>query len=179
MRGMNPEKHDEVPAASCWPKEKNVSLAQSITKRSETFPENKGSNRWQQDQNVINNIAVKTPQKESLFTKSGAIFQDNSVENSADDSDAATHSSSDSSSLSGYSTRESDLSQNSDTYGSNNAKGRQTGGESMSKLDLSASKDMTMDMILRSSRRFKKAKLIASQYEQEQMESVPDGQLTQ
>ncbi|KAL2233684.1 UNVERIFIED_CONTAM: hypothetical protein Sindi_1548400 [Sesamum indicum] len=165
MRGMKaPEKHDGVPAASCCQKEKNVSLAQSVAKRSETFPENKGSKRWQQDQNVINRIAVRTPQKESLFTKSGAIFQDNSVENSADDSDAATHSSSDSSSLSGYSTGESDLSQYSDTYGSNNAKERHMGGESLSKLD---------------SKRFKKAKLIASQYEQEQMEFVPDGQLTQ
>ncbi|KAL0447205.1 UNVERIFIED_CONTAM: hypothetical protein Slati_1848400 [Sesamum latifolium] len=180
MRGMKaPEKHDEVPAASCWPKEKNVSLAQSIVKRSETFPENRGSKRLRQDQNVINNIVVKTPQKESLFTKSGAIFQDNSVDNSADDSDAANHSSSDSSSLSGYSTGGSDLNQYSDTYGSNNAKRRHSGGESMSKLDLSASKDMAMDMILRSSKRFKKAKLIASQYEQEQMEFVPDSQLTQ
>ncbi|KAK4429744.1 hypothetical protein Salat_1275000 [Sesamum alatum] len=180
------QKPKEVLAKSSW-KEKNTSLDKSSSKRSETFHENRGNKRLQSGLSATYNMAMKTPQKKSLFNKLGTIFQDNSGESSGDEngavhSDASTHSPSDSSSLSSYSVGESDLSQDSTRNGSNDAKGRSTGGKSTPKLEsISASKDMTMDMILKSSKRFKKAKLLLSsqnEVDSQPIEFVPDSQPT-
>ncbi|KZV14973.1 hypothetical protein F511_39393 [Dorcoceras hygrometricum] len=66
------------------------------------------------------------------------------------------------------------------TARSNDAHGEVTHEGNNAKLDLSASNEMTLDRILRSSKRFKKAKLTASQNELEhidsQLEFVPDSQ---
>ncbi|KAI3467637.1 hypothetical protein Pfo_024300 [Paulownia fortunei] len=184
VRETTLKKPNEILAESSCLNQKNPSLDKSSSERPEKFPKKRGNKRSQSGLNVTNKMVMKTPQKKSLFAKSGAIFQDNSGESSADEngpvhSDDSTRSPSDSSSQSGYSVGESDLSQDSTRNGSNNAKGRSTGGKNMSKLDsLSASKDMTMDMILRRSKRFKKAKLLASQNENESqlIEFVPDSQ---
>ncbi|KAL0385425.1 UNVERIFIED_CONTAM: hypothetical protein Sradi_2936800 [Sesamum radiatum] len=184
------QKPNEIRAKSFSRKENNTSLDKSSSKMSETFHEKRGNKTLQSGLNATHKMAMKTPQKKSLFNKLGTIFQDNSGESSGDEngavhSDASTHSPSDSSSLSSYSVGESDLSQDSTRNGSNDAKGRSTGGKSSSKLDsISASKDMTMDMILKSSKRFKKAKLLLSsqneldQHDSQPIEFVPDSQPT-
>ncbi|XP_011086707.1 protein IWS1 homolog A isoform X2 [Sesamum indicum] len=184
------QKPNEILAKSSSQKEKNTSLDKSSSKRSEAFHEKRGNKILQSGLSATHKMAMKTPQKKSLFNKSGTIFQDNSGESSGDEndavhSDASTLSPSDSSSLSSYSVGESDLSQDSTGNGSDDAKGRSTGGKSTSKLDISASKDMTMDMILKSSKRFKKAKLHLSsqnefkqQHDSQPMEFVPDSQPT-
>ncbi|KAL0421491.1 UNVERIFIED_CONTAM: hypothetical protein Slati_3172000 [Sesamum latifolium] len=171
------------------PRRKRTSLDKSSSKRSDTFHEKRGNKTLQSGLSATHKMAMKTPQKKSLFNKLGTIFQDNSGESSGDEngavhSDASTRSPSDSSSLSSYSVGESDLSQDSTRNGSNDAKGRSSGGKSMSKLDSIASKDMTMDMILKSSKRFKKAKLLLSsqneldQHDSQPNEFVPDSQPT-
>ncbi|KAG8365980.1 hypothetical protein BUALT_Bualt17G0028500 [Buddleja alternifolia] len=169
-------------------KEKNRSLDKSSLERLETLPKSRGNNKMTPSLNVSNKMVVKTPLKRSLLSKSGALFEDNSDESSSDENgilhfDASIRtppdSPSDSSSQSGNSVGESDLSRDSTRNGSNDKKERSTGGKNMLKLDLSASKELTMDMILRSSKRFKKAKILLSKNEQEQnesqdMEFVPD-----
>ncbi|KAL8520054.1 hypothetical protein ACS0TY_010840 [Phlomoides rotata] len=154
----------------------------STSARSEVLPRKQGNIRLQSGLNVTNMTPMKTPQKKSLLTKPGAIFQDyggesSGGENGAMHSDGYTVCPSDSSSMSGNSVGGSDLSQDSTRNGG------PTGGRNMSKLELSASTELTMDMILRSSKRFKKAKLLASKNDDEKNESqaiefVPDSQLS-
>ncbi|KAL3819318.1 hypothetical protein ACJIZ3_005223 [Penstemon smallii] len=183
-------------------KEKKASLPKSSSGRSTTFLKNKGDKKLQPESTNLFKIpgsifqdnsyessgthktVFKTPQTKSLLTKPGSIFQDNSGEDFGDengtvDSDATTCSPSDSSSQSGHSEGESDTSHKSIGNGSTEGKERST----MSKFDLSATKDMSMEMILRSSKQFKKAKkrIASSQSELEQNESqqielVPESQ---
>ncbi|XP_057776845.1 uncharacterized protein LOC130995540 isoform X2 [Salvia miltiorrhiza] len=148
---------------------KNPSLDKLSSERSETLHKNRGKERLLPGQSVTNMMLMKTPKKKSLLA-TGAIFQENSGESSGDDngtmhSDDSTLSPSDSSSMSGDSAGESELSQNSNSNGSSDAKEK-----SMSKLE----EDLTMDVILRSSKRFKKAKEVASQSETQPIEFVPD-----
>ncbi|KAL2559895.1 uncharacterized protein Fot_04634 [Forsythia ovata] len=180
-------------AAACL-EEKNKSLAGSSSKQSKTFTENRRDKRRQSD--VANRIASSknagmvvngSRQKKSLLTKSGTVFWDNVSESSGDEngttnSNASTRTPSDSSSSSGYSIGESELSQESTKNGSKGAKRRGAGGKNILKSDLSDGKNITMDMLLRSSASFKKAKRIATQHELEQIESqpvefVPDSQV--
>ncbi|KAK6160337.1 hypothetical protein DH2020_003718 [Rehmannia glutinosa] len=178
MPDTNLQKPKETLAGSSCPNKKNDSFEKSSSKRSEKLPGKRGNKKSQLGLNVTKKLVMRTPQKKSLLAKPGAIFQDNSGESSGDEngtahSDGSTRSPSDSSSDSGSSVGESDLSQDSTRNGSNDAQGRSTGGENASKLDISASENMTMHMILRSSKRFKKAKLLASQNEADQNESQP------
>ncbi|XP_073130193.1 uncharacterized protein [Henckelia pumila] len=184
MSGMTThKKHNENTVASPFAKDKNTPLDKSCLEISGIFSGN-GGERQQSGLDVCDKVVMKTTRKNSLLAKVGSLFQDCSGESSSDEnranSDASTCSPSDSSSQSGCSEGESDLSQASARNGSNDAQGRVTGEETNAKLDPSASNEMTLDMILRSSRRFKKAKLIASQNELEQidnhLEFVPDSQ---
>lgn len=99
-------------AASSFINKKCQTSAKTSSIRSELLPRKQG-NRM---------MAMKTPQKKSLFTKSGAIFQDNGGESSGDEtgalhSDGNTACQSDSSSMSGDSDGGSDLSQDSPRNG--------------------------------------------------------------
>lgn len=116
------QKPSEILAASSCLNKKNPSLDKPSSERSETFPRKRRNKMSQSGLNKTNIMLVKTPQKKSLFTKPGAIFQDNSGESSGDEngtvhSDGSTLSPSDSSSMSGYSVGESDLSQDSTRNG--------------------------------------------------------------
>ncbi|XP_073316032.1 uncharacterized protein [Primulina huaijiensis] len=176
IRGMTTgKKHNENTVASPFTKDKNTPLERSV----------RGNKIWHSGLDVSDKVEMKTTKNNSLFAKVGSLFQDCSGESSIDEngtanSDSSTCSSADSSSQSGCSAGESELSQASDRNGSNDAQGRVAREKMNAKLDLSTSNEMTLDMILRSSKRFKKAKLIASQNELEQinsqMEFVPDSQ---
>ncbi|KAL7093844.1 hypothetical protein ACP275_11G064300 [Erythranthe tilingii] len=136
--------------------EKNPSLDKSSSKKTETFHERRGNNRLHSSLNVTDKLVMKTSKKKSLLTIPGAIFQDNSGESSADDN-GTVH-------LKGSIASPPDSSSESDNAiekGSNDVEGRSTGRKNISEVDISASKNMTMDLILRSSKRFKKAKLNA------------------
>ncbi|PIN17767.1 hypothetical protein CDL12_09565 [Handroanthus impetiginosus] len=180
------KKSNEILAASSYPKKKKPSLDISSSERSTTVPKNSGNKKLQSGLNVTNKMAMNAPKRSSLLSKGGALFQDSSSGGSEDENETVrlnvrTHSPSDTSSLSDYSVGESDLSQDSPRNVTNDANRRSSRGNGMSKLDLSASKDMTMDMILRSSKRFKKAKrLVDSQIEEQnesqQVEFVPESQ---
>ncbi|GFQ05549.1 hypothetical protein PHJA_002699000 [Phtheirospermum japonicum] len=175
MPETNLRKPKEIIAESSILKKKNASLVKSSF---EKFPGKSGNKRSLFSLNVTNRMEFKTPKKKSLLTKQGALFQDISGESSGDEngtahSSGSTRSPSDSSSMSDHSMGESDLSQDSTRKGSSVAQGQFTGGKGTSKLDLLDSEEMTMDMILRSSKRFKKAKLLASQNEANQNESQP------
>ncbi|KAH6815217.1 hypothetical protein C2S51_020037 [Perilla frutescens var. frutescens] len=173
---------NDIVAASSFQNKKNPSLNKSSSERSETLPSNMGYQRSVSGLNGTNMMLMKAPKKKSLLAKSGAIFQDNSGESSGDENgtthlDDGTFSPSESSSMSGDSGGESDISQNSTSNGSNDAKAKSSGRRNTSKIDVSASTDLTMDLILRSSKRFKKAKQQASQSESQPIEYVPDSQL--
>ncbi|KAL9151641.1 hypothetical protein ABFS82_11G064800 [Erythranthe guttata] len=136
--------------------EKNPSLDKSSSKKTETFHERRGNKRLHSSLNVTDKLVMKTSKKKSMLTIPGAIFQDNSGESSADDN-GNVH-------LKGSIASPPDSSSESDNAiekGSNDVEGRSTGRKSISEVDISASKNMTMDLILRSSKRFKKAKLNA------------------
>ncbi|KAA8533249.1 hypothetical protein F0562_033218 [Nyssa sinensis] len=119
--------------------------------------------------------------EKSLLATPGAIFRDGSSkstedENEAVNSDASTRTPSDNSSLSGNSERESKLSLESlrnVTSGSHSTKEKEVGGKDIRKSILSSSKNITTNMILKSSSKFKKAKLKASQSQLEANESQP------
>ncbi|XP_027334850.1 uncharacterized protein LOC113849273 isoform X2 [Abrus precatorius] len=118
----------------------------------------------------LGGFVSKTQQKKSLLA--GAIFKDDSSgtsEDEVDNSDASTRTPSDNPLLSDFSDGDS----SSDSYG---GKRMENGGRSSLKESLSGTKGMPIDHVLRSSRRFKKAKTTASQLEetQSQPEFVPD-----
>ncbi|KAL3501076.1 hypothetical protein ACH5RR_035525 [Cinchona calisaya] len=133
---------------------------------------------------VLNNSG----QEKSLLTAPRSIFRDFSSESSGDEnkianSDASTRTPSDSSSSSGYSVGESELSQVSKRNGSDTATTKGGGGNNILNSKFSGPGQMTMDMVLRSSSRFKKAKLSASQSraqagvtESHPVDFVPDSQ---
>ncbi|XP_027095482.1 uncharacterized protein [Coffea arabica] len=134
---------------------------------------------------VLNSSGQK---KSSLFTPR-LVFRLNSSESSSNEnqivnSDASTRAPSDSSSSSGYSVGESELRPDSKRNGSVNATGE--GGAVGNILDtkFSGPQQMSMDMVLRSSSRFKKAKIAASQSQagdtgSQPVDFVPDSQAKQ
>ncbi|KAJ9169420.1 hypothetical protein P3X46_017622 [Hevea brasiliensis] len=116
---------------------------------------------------IVNN----SQHKKSLIGVSGSIFNDDSNEassNEADNSDASTRTQSDNSS--DYSDEESNADFNLSQNGSHSWKRKEGGGKAFSKP---FSSGMTLDTILRSSSRYKKAKLTASQSQLEDTESQP------
>ncbi|OAY32456.1 uncharacterized protein LOC110630386 [Manihot esculenta] len=111
--------------------------------------------------------------KKSLIGVSGSIFNDDSNEassNEADNSDASTRTPSDDSFSSDYSDGESNADFNLSQNGRHSWKGKEGGGKVFSKP---FSSGMSLDAILRSSSRYKKAKLTASQSQLEDIESQP------
>ncbi|KAL6969339.1 hypothetical protein U1Q18_029055 [Sarracenia purpurea var. burkii] len=123
--------------------------------------------------------------EKSLLATPGAIFRDDSTESSEDESgdvnsDSSTKAPSDNSSSSGYAEVESKSSLELPSNGIYGAK-EKDGEENIIKSRSSGPKNITMDMILRGSSRFKKAKLTATQSQLEDTESqsvdfVPDSQ---
>ncbi|XAR48138.1 hypothetical protein NMG60_11030860 [Bertholletia excelsa] len=112
----------------------------------------------------------------SLLATPGAIFRDGSSESSGDEngtvnSDASTRTPSDNSSSSGYSEVESKSNLDTPRNGIPGAKENNV-GESKIKSQGSGPRNITIDAILRSSKRFKKAKLTAES-QQDDMESQP------
>ncbi|KAJ7957650.1 COP1-interacting protein 4 [Quillaja saponaria] len=123
---------------------------------------------------VVNNAQLK----KNLLTTSAAIFKDDSSGSSEDDdSDASTRTPSDNSLSSDYSDGESNADLNSSQYGSYGGKKEENGRRSIIKTSSPGTKGMTIDRIFRSSSRYKKAKLTASQLEETEsqpVEFVPD-----
>ncbi|KAK4283513.1 hypothetical protein QN277_000456 [Acacia crassicarpa] len=126
--------------------------------------------------NNVEGVVSKREQKKSLLA--GTIFKDDSSGTSEDkdekiyDSSTSTRSPSDVSLQSDYSDDDSDA----DSHGGTRL---ETGGESHIKSRLSGKKGMPLDSILRSSSRYKKAKLTASQVEESEsqpVDFVPDSQ---
>ncbi|CAK9171649.1 unnamed protein product [Ilex paraguariensis] len=114
--------------------------------------------------------------EKSLLTTPGSIFMDGSDESSADEngtvnSSASTCTPSNNSSSSGYSEGETQSSWDLRRNGS--SKRNEDVGRNILKPQSSGPKNITMDMILRSSSRFKKAKLTASQSQMEDTENQP------
>ncbi|KAL1565242.1 hypothetical protein AAHA92_07482 [Salvia divinorum] len=154
---------------------KNPSLDKSSSKRSVTLHNNKGNERMVLRSHFKNTMPMKTPKKKILLAKSGAIFHNDSGESSGDEngtllSDDRTLTPSDSSSMSGDDSEgESEVSQILTSNESSAVKGKT--------LAMLEEENVTMDVILRSSKRFKKAKEIASQIEESQpIDFVPDSQ---
>ncbi|XP_015572220.2 uncharacterized protein LOC8285446 [Ricinus communis] len=111
--------------------------------------------------------------KRSLIGVSDSIFKDVTDEASStedDNSDASTRTPSDKSLSSDYSDGESNADFNSPLNGSNSCK-RKDGGQKTIRKPLSSG--LTLDAILRSSSRYKKAKLTAAQLQLEDTESQP------
>uniref|UniRef100_A0A5B6Z8I5 Uncharacterized protein n=1 Tax=Davidia involucrata TaxID=16924 RepID=A0A5B6Z8I5_DAVIN len=110
-------------------------------------------------------VVTRSKHEKSLLATPGAIFRDGSSESS--DSDASTRTPSDNSSFSGHSEGESKSSLQSPRNGSHGAKGKEGDGKNIKKSISTGPKNITMDMIFRSSSRFKKAKVTASQSQPE------------
>ncbi|KAF8040725.1 hypothetical protein BT93_B2834 [Corymbia citriodora subsp. variegata] len=120
-------------------------------------------------------VVDTSEQKKSLLATSVAIFEDEGSGSSAEaegieDSDASTRTPSDKL-LSDYSDGDSNANLNSPMDG--NLSRKDDGGSSMKKSQSSDRKDLTLNKILRSSSRYKKAKLAASQSQLEDSESQP------
>ncbi|KAJ9176266.1 hypothetical protein P3X46_011601 [Hevea brasiliensis] len=118
---------------------------------------------------VVNNSETK----KSLIGASGSIFNEDSNEassNEADNSDASTRTPSDNSLSSDYSDGESNTDFDSSQNGFHSRKRKEGGGKAFTKT---FSSGMTLDTILRSSSKYKKAKLTASQSQLEDIESQP------
>ncbi|XP_056165138.1 uncharacterized protein LOC115671786 isoform X2 [Syzygium oleosum] len=120
-------------------------------------------------------VVDTSERKKSLLATSIAIFNDESSGSSAEaegieDSDASTRTPSDKL-LSDYSDGDSNANLNSPRDG--NLSRKDDGGSSMKKSQSLDRKDLTLDKILRSSSRYKKAKLAASQSQLEDSESQP------
>ncbi|XP_057949426.1 uncharacterized protein LOC131144664 isoform X2 [Malania oleifera] len=122
---------------------------------------------------VMNN----SEQDKSLLAMSSAIFKDSGEssedEDEVENSDTSTRTPSDYSSSSGYSMGASKVNLDFSQNGSDGRKRKDEGEKPMMKSIPSGSKDITMNMILRSSSRYKKAKLTASQSQLEDTESQP------
>ncbi|CAK7332449.1 unnamed protein product [Dovyalis caffra] len=121
----------------------------------------------------IGEVVNSSQRKKSLTGKSGTIFQDDNYEHSADDrtdsSDSSTRTP-DNSSSSDYSDGESNSDVNSCENGYNSLKSKEGGGKNIKKP---FSSGLTLEKILKSSSRYKQAKLTASQSQPEDTESEP------
>ncbi|XP_016446537.1 uncharacterized protein LOC107771625 [Nicotiana tabacum] len=158
------------------------SMSSSSSRGSDRFPEN----RRQQTGSEIQSLATKntkmrtgdpedcTP-KRGVLPTSGPKFGDSRSRRSGSkgggNSDSATETPSDYSSSSGYSVEGSDISQASTPNGANVAKHDDAGAKRKVKSNF-LGQDITIDMILRSSSRFKKAKVIAAQSQDEESQPV-------
>ncbi|XP_015894548.3 uncharacterized protein LOC107428516 [Ziziphus jujuba] len=130
-------------------------------------------------------VVNSSEQKKRLLGKSGSIFKDDSSgsseeENGDDRSDTSTRTPSDYSLSSDYSDGESNANMNSPPNGSHFSDRKRDGRRNITKSVSSNLKDMGFDKILRSSSRYKKAKVTASQLhlenDTEDFEVVPDSQ---
>ncbi|GFZ21186.1 COP1-interacting protein 4 [Actinidia rufa] len=113
--------------------------------------------------------------EKSLLATPGAIFKDWSSsedESRSENSDSSTKTPSDNSSSSSYSEGESKSSLETPRNGTRGVDGKD-GWKSITKSQASVPKNITMDMILKSSSRFKKAKIVATQSQIEDAESQP------
>ncbi|KAG5093340.1 hypothetical protein JHK84_048928 [Glycine max] len=127
--------------------------------------------------NNIHGVASKIQQKKSLL--SGAIFKDDSSGTSVDEvdnSDASTRTPSYNPLLSDFSDGDSSSGLDSQVDVSNGGRSLENGARSSIKARLSGTKGMSIDHVLRSSSRYKKARTTASQLEetQSQPKFVPD-----
>nr|KYP75730.1 hypothetical protein KK1_019930 [Cajanus cajan] len=146
-----------------------------LEKRRELFPVSnsklKGSIKVVQNKagkgsgNNVNGVVSKTHQKKSLLA--GAIFNYDSSSSSEDEVDASTRTSTDNPLLSDSSDEDSSSGLDSPT-GSYGGQSPENGGRSSLKASFSGTKGMSIDQLLRSSSRFKKAKTTASQLEESQ-----------
>ncbi|KAJ1392867.1 hypothetical protein SESBI_35452 [Sesbania bispinosa] len=165
----------------------NAEKSMDVKKRRERIPMSnsklEGSNKMVQNKagkasgNNVGRVVSNTQQKKSLLA--GAIFKDDSSstsEDEVDNSDASTRTPSDTSILSDFSDGDSSSGLDSQQNGSNGGKRLENGGRSSLKASLSDAKGMTIDRVLRSSTRYKKAKITASQLDESesQPEFVPD-----
>ncbi|KAE8023594.1 hypothetical protein FH972_009271 [Carpinus fangiana] len=129
--------------------------------------------------NDIGEVVNNSEQDKSLLAKLGAIFKDDSSGSSEDEdgmvkSDASTRTPSENSFSSDYSDGESNPNLNSPRNGSYDSKRKKGDRRSITKaFSSSGEKSLTLDTILRSSSRYKKAKLTASQSQLEDTESQP------
>ncbi|KAK9277295.1 hypothetical protein L1049_006835 [Liquidambar formosana] len=125
----------------------------------------KGSN------NNIGELVNSANHEKSLLATAGNIFKDGNSESSEDDgvedSDASTRTSSDDSSSSDHSEVETQAT------GSYGTKRKEVGSKNILNSNSSGLQNVTLDTILRSSSRYKKAKLTASQLQLEDTESQP------
>lgn len=121
----------------------------------------------------VEGVVNSSQRKKSLIGKSGTIFQDDNYEHSAEDrtesSDSSTRTPSDNSLSSDYSDGESNSDFNSSQNGYYCLKSKEGGGKNIKK-PLSG---LTLEKILRSSSRYKKAKQTASQSQLEDTENEP------
>ncbi|XP_058194363.1 uncharacterized protein LOC131311060 [Rhododendron vialii] len=150
---------------------------------------NQGSDRRSQgvskaSRKKMGEVVNSSRQEKSLLATPGAIFNGSSEssedESTTANSDSSTKTPSDNSSSSGFSEGDGKLNLDSSRNGTSGAKDND-GGKSITKSQALASKNLTLDRILKSSSRFKKAKLTATQSQLEDAESqpvdfVPDGQ---
>ncbi|XP_009592207.2 uncharacterized protein [Nicotiana tomentosiformis] len=158
------------------------SMSSSSSRGSDRFPEN----RRQQTGSEIQSLATKntkmrtgdledcTPKRGVLPTsgpKFGDIRSRRSDCKGGGNSDSATETPSDYSSSSGYSVEGSEISQASTPNGANVAKHEDAGAKHKVKSNF-LGQDITIDMILRSSSRFKKAKVMAAQCQDEESQPV-------
>ncbi|KAG6687381.1 uncharacterized protein LOC122281418 isoform X2 [Carya illinoinensis] len=128
--------------------------------------------------NDVGEVVNRSEHDKSLLTKSGTIFNDYSSGSSEDDdgvknSDSSIRTPSANSFSSDYSDGESNANLNSPQDGSYDSKRKNSDGRSIRKASSSRAKSLTLDTILRSSSRYKKAKQTAVQSELEDTESQP------
>ncbi|KAK7301028.1 hypothetical protein RJT34_11883 [Clitoria ternatea] len=127
--------------------------------------------------NNVRGAPRKTQQKKSLLA--GAIFKDDGSSTSddeVDNSDASTRTPSDNPLLSDSSDEDNSSGLHSRENGLKGGDSLENGGRNSRKSSLSSMKGMSIDRVLRSSSRFKKAKTTASQLEETESEPefVPD-----
>ncbi|XP_047321030.1 COP1-interactive protein 1-like [Impatiens glandulifera] len=129
--------------------------------------------------NKIGKIINSSQNKKSLLARSGTIFRDASSESSKDDNgkesaDSSTKSPSDSSSSSSSAYSDaSNFRSSSQRNESFSIKGKESGRKNINELRTPASKKLSLDTILKSSSRFKKARLTAVESQLEDSESQP------
>ncbi|KAF9673382.1 hypothetical protein SADUNF_Sadunf10G0018300 [Salix dunnii] len=121
----------------------------------------------------VEGVVNSSQRRKSLIGTSGTIFQDDNYEHSAEDitdsSDSSTRTP-DNSLSSDYSDGESNSDFNSSQNGNYSLKSKEGGGKNF-KIPLSSG--LTLEKILRSSSRYKKAKLTVSQSQHQDTESEP------
>ncbi|KAF8399836.1 hypothetical protein HHK36_015708 [Tetracentron sinense] len=126
----------------------------------------------------IGEVLNSSNHEKSLLVMSGTIFKGSSSESSDDEhevnnSEASTRTPSDNSSSSDNSEGENKANLHLPPNESYSGKSKENGGNNITKSQSSGPKNMRLDTILRSSSRYKKAKLTASQSQLEDTESQP------